>query len=86
MALFLDAVEVDPFVEVDGGWWWGAEAFFLGGRGGVCFCFVGALQGDVRGLDDGGDVFDELGPGFFPFGGVPVEDFVVVRVAGLGIC
>lgn len=88
MALFLDAVEVDALVEFDDGWGWGAEAFvfLLGGRGGVCYSFVRALQGDVGGLDYGGDVFDELGPGFFPFWGVPVEDFVVVGVAGSGIC
>lgn len=88
VTLFLDAVDVDALVEFDDGWGWGAEAFFVlfGGGRGVCYSFVRALQGDVGVLDDGGDVFDELGPGFFPFGGVPVEDFVVVGVASSSVC
>ena len=87
VALLLDAVDVDALVEFDDGRGGGAEALvvFFGGRGGVCYSFVWALQGDVGVLDDGGDVFDELGPGFFPFGGVPVEDFVVVGVASSSI-
>ena len=88
VALFLNAVDVDALVQFDDGRGWGSEAFvvlFGGGRG-VCYSFVRALQGDVGVLDDGGDVFDELGPGFFPFGGVPVEDFVVVGVASSSVC
>ena len=43
--------------------------------------FEGSLEGDVRFFDDLGDVFEELGPGFLPFFGFPVVDFVVVGVA-----
>lgn len=43
--------------------------------------FEGALEGDVCFFDDLGDVFEELGPGFLPFFGFPVVDFVVVGVA-----
>lgn len=60
VALFLNAVDVDALVQFDDGRGWGSEAFvvlFGGGRG-VCYSFVGALERDVGGLDDGGDVFD----------------------------
>lgn len=43
--------------------------------------FEGALEGDVCFFDDLGHVFEELGPGFLPFFGFPVVDFVVVGVA-----
>ena len=43
--------------------------------------FEGSLEGDVRFFDDLGDVFEELRPGFLPFFGFPVVDFVVVSVA-----
>lgn len=43
--------------------------------------FEGSLEGDVCFFDDLGDVFEELGPGFLPFFGFPVVDFVVVGVA-----
>lgn len=43
--------------------------------------FESSLEGDACFFDDLGHVFEELGPGFLPFFGFPVMDFVVVGVA-----